>query len=63
MAFLCLGKITLRGSPSLHMGPYSAHMKYGSSLDATVKTIDGDLPTVSLDIKPWVFAVGFGYKF
>jgi len=35
----------------------------GASLDATVRTDEGDLPTVSLDIKPWVFAVGFGYKF
>ncbi len=35
----------------------------GSSLDATVRTDEGDLPTVKLDIKPWVFAVGFGYKF
>ena len=35
----------------------------GASIEATVTTEDGDLPTVKLDIKPWVFAVGFGYKF
>jgi len=35
----------------------------GASLDATVRTDEGDLPPVTLDIKPWVFAVGFGYKF
>ncbi len=35
----------------------------GASIEATVTTEDGDLPTVTLDIKPWVFAVGFGYKF
>jgi outer membrane protein len=35
----------------------------GASIDATITTEDGDLPTVKLDIKPWVFAVGFGYKF
>ena len=35
----------------------------GASIEATVRTDEGDLPTVTLDIKPWVFAVGFGYKF
>ncbi|MBD3872897.1 MAG: OmpW family protein [Acidobacteria bacterium] len=35
----------------------------GASLDATVRTDEGDLPTVKLDIKPWVFAIGCGYKF
>ena len=35
----------------------------GASIEATVRTDEGDLPTVKLDIKPWVFAVGFGYKF
>ena len=35
----------------------------GASIDATVGTDEGDLPTVTLDIKPWVFAIGFGYKF
>jgi len=34
-----------------------------ASIEATVRTDEGDLPTVKLDIKPWVFAVGFGYKF
>ena len=35
----------------------------GASLEATVRTDDRDLPTVKLDINPWVFAVGFGYRF
>ena len=35
----------------------------GASIDATVTTDKGDLPTVELDIKPWVFAIGLGYKF
>ena len=35
----------------------------GASIEATVTTEEGDLPTVELDIKPWVIAVGFGYKF
>ena len=35
----------------------------GASIESTVRTDEGDLPTVTLDIKPWVFALGFGYKF
>ena len=35
----------------------------GASLDAKVRTDEGDLPTVKLDIKPWVIGLGFGYKF
>ena len=35
----------------------------GASLDATVRTDEGDLPTVKLDIKPLVVSLGFGYKF
>ena len=35
----------------------------GASIEATGTTEDGDLPTVKLDIKPWVFAIGLGYKF
>ena len=35
----------------------------GASIDATVTTDEGELPTVKLDIKPWVLAIGLGYKF
>ena len=36
---------------------------FGTSLDAQMRTGDGDLPTVTLDAKPLVFSLGFGYKF
>ena len=35
----------------------------GTSIDAQVRTDEGDLPTVKLDIKPLVVSLGFGYKF
>jgi len=35
----------------------------GVSLEATVTTDDGKLEPVDLDIKPWVFGIGFGYRF
>jgi len=35
----------------------------GTSVDAQVRTDEGDLPTVTLDIKPLVISLGFGYKF
>ena len=35
----------------------------GTSLDAQVRTDEGDLPTVTLDAKPLVISLGFGYKF
>ena len=36
---------------------------FGTSVDAQVRTDEGDLPTVTLDIKPLVISLGFGYKF
>jgi len=35
----------------------------GVSLEATVRTDDGELEPVDLDTKPWVFGIGFGYRF
>jgi len=35
----------------------------GTSLDAQVRTDEEDFPTVTLDIKPLVISLGFGYKF
>jgi outer membrane protein W len=35
----------------------------GASLDARVRTDEGDLPAVALDVKPILFSLGFGYKF
>jgi outer membrane protein len=35
----------------------------GASLDARVRTDEGDLPPVSLDVKPLVISLGLGYKF
>ena len=35
----------------------------GTSVDVRVRTDEGDLPTVTLDIKPLVISLGFGYKF
>lgn len=35
----------------------------GSSLDVRVRTDEGDLPPVVLDIEPFVVSLGFGYKF
>ena len=35
----------------------------GTSLDARVRTDEEDFPTVTLDIKPLVVSLGFGYKF
>jgi outer membrane protein len=35
----------------------------GTSLDARVRTEEEDFPTVTLDIKPLVVSLGFGYKF
>jgi outer membrane protein W len=35
----------------------------GSSLDARVRTDEGDLPPVTLNVKPLVISLGFGYKF
>jgi outer membrane protein len=36
---------------------------FGTSLDARVRTEEEDFPTVTLDIKPLVVSIGFGYKF
>ncbi len=36
---------------------------FGTSLDAQLRTGEEDLPTVTLDAKPLVFSLGFGYKF
>jgi outer membrane protein len=35
----------------------------GTSLDAQVRTAEEDFPTVTLDAKPLVVSLGFGYKF
>jgi len=35
----------------------------GTSVDAQVRTDEGNLPTIKLDIKPLVVSLGFGYKF
>ncbi len=35
----------------------------GTSVDVQVRTDEGDLPTVTLDAKPLVVSLGFGYKF
>lgn len=35
----------------------------GASLEARAKTDEEDLPTVTLDINPFVIGLGFGYKF
>ena len=35
----------------------------GTSLDAQVRTAEEDFPTVTLDAKPLVISLGFGYKF
>ncbi len=35
----------------------------GVSLEATVTTAGGELEPVDLDIEPWVFGFGFGYRF
>lgn len=35
----------------------------GTSLDAQVRTLEEDLPTVTLNAKPFVISLGFGYKF
>lgn len=35
----------------------------GSSLDVRVRTDEGDLPPVTMDVNPFVFSLGFGYKF
>lgn len=35
----------------------------GSSLDVRVSTEDQDFPTVTLDTKPVIISLGFGYKF
>jgi len=35
----------------------------GTSVDVHVRTDEGDLPTVTLEIKPLVVSLGFGYKF
>jgi len=36
---------------------------FSASLEAQMRTEDGDLPTVTLDTKPVVFSLGIGYKF
>ena len=36
---------------------------FGASLDVRVSTEEQDFPTVSLDTKPVVFSLGFGYRF
>ena len=36
---------------------------FGTSIDAQVRTDEGDLPTVKLDMKPVVISLGFGCKF
>jgi outer membrane protein len=39
-------------------------LKYlGASLEARAKTDEEDIPTVNLDINPFVIGLGFGYKF
>jgi outer membrane protein len=35
----------------------------GTTLEARVRTDDGDFEPVTLDINPWVFGVGFQYRF
>ena len=35
----------------------------GTSLDAQMRTEEEDLPTVTLDTKPVVISLGFGYRF
>ena len=35
----------------------------GVSLEAEVTLDDGSVDTVDLDTKPWVFGIGFGYRF
>ncbi len=35
----------------------------GTSLEARVRTDEGDLPTATLDIKPLAISLGFGYRF
>jgi len=35
----------------------------GTSLDAQVRTTEEDFPTVTLDAKPLIVSLGFGYKF
>ena len=35
----------------------------GTTLDARVRTDEGDFEPVTLDIKPWVIGVGFQYRF
>jgi outer membrane protein len=42
----------------------SVDLRYlGVSLDARVRTAEGDLEPVSLDANPWVFGLGFAYRF
>jgi outer membrane protein len=42
----------------------NADLRYlGASLDARVRTDGGDLPTVTMNVKPFVVSLGFGYKF
>lgn len=36
---------------------------FGTTIDAQVRIEEGDLPTVTLDAKPLVVSLGFGYKF
>ncbi len=36
---------------------------FGTTIDAQVRTEEGDLPTVTLDAKPLVVSLGIGYKF
>lgn len=35
----------------------------GASLDARMRTEEGDLPPVTMNVKPLVVSLGFGYKF
>ncbi|MCU0232533.1 MAG: outer membrane beta-barrel protein [Thermoanaerobaculales bacterium] len=35
----------------------------GYSLDVRVRTAEGDLDPVPLDLEPWVFSLGLGYRF
>lgn len=35
----------------------------GVTLDARVRLAEGDVEPVTLDIKPWVLGIGFGYRF
>lgn len=35
----------------------------GSSLDVRVRTDEGDLPPVTMDVNPFVISLGIGYKF